>query len=73
MARMQRESRHVGKVPRAGLKRKRRLEHLRTKRDHRLEMLRNRLQEAIVAENYEDAAALRDKIKMVASTIVSAE
>jgi protein-arginine kinase activator protein McsA len=71
MNRMQREAQHVGKTPRAAVKRRRRLEHLRARRDHRLEMLNRRLQEAITAEKYEDAAQLRDKIKMVSSTIVS--
>jgi protein-arginine kinase activator protein McsA len=71
MNRMQREAQHVGKAPRAAQKRRRRLEHLRLRRDHRLEMLNRRLQEAVAAENYEDAAQLRDKIKMVSSTIVS--
>lgn len=70
MGRMQREAHHVGKAPRARLKRRQRLEHLRKQRDHRLEMLQNRLKEAIAVENYEDAAALRDKIKMVEATIV---
>ncbi len=70
MGRMQREVHHVGKMPVALLKRRQRLEHLRKQRDHRLQMLQNRLKEAIAAENYEDAAALRDKIKMVESTIV---
>src|SRR5690606_32359329 len=45
MGRMQRETHHLGKSPRAALKRRRRLEQLRTKRDHRLEMLQRRLQE----------------------------
>lgn len=71
MNRMQRDAQHVGKSPRASLKRRRRLEHLRARRDHRLEMLNRRLQEAVSSENYEDAAKLRDKIRMVASTIVS--
>jgi protein-arginine kinase activator protein McsA len=73
MDRLQRSSQHVGKVPRAALKRRRRLEHLRTRRDHRLEMLNRRLREAVAAEKYEDAAKLRDQIKIVASTIVSDE
>lgn len=68
MNRMQREAQHVGKTPHAAQKRRRRLEHLRAQRDHRLEMLNRRLQEAVVAENYEDAAQLRDKIKVVSST-----
>lgn len=73
MARMQRDTQHVGKTPRAALKRQRRLEHLRARRDNRLAMLNRRLQEAVAAENFEDAAKLRDKIKIVASTIVSDE
>jgi protein-arginine kinase activator protein McsA len=71
MNRMQRDSQHVGKVPRAAQKRRHRLEHLRARRDHRLDMLNRRLREAVAAENYEDAAKLRDKIKIVSSTIVS--
>lgn len=70
MEQMQREPHHTGKSPRAALKRQRRLEHLRTKRDHRLEMLKRRLKEAVAEEKYEDAVQLRDKIKIVSSTIV---
>lgn len=70
MGKMQREAQHIGKIPVARLKRRQRLEHLRKQRDNRLHMLKNRLKEAVAAENYEDAAALRDKIKMVESTIV---
>jgi protein-arginine kinase activator protein McsA len=73
MDRLQRSSQHLGKVPRAAIKRRRRLEHLRTRRDHRLEMLNRRLKEAVAAEKYEDAAKLRDQIKIVSSTIVSEE
>ncbi|MBV9867743.1 MAG: UvrB/UvrC motif-containing protein [Abitibacteriaceae bacterium] len=73
MNRVQRAAEHTGKHPRTAEKRRRRLEHLRARRDHRLEMLNRRLQEAVAAEKYEDAAKLRDKIKIVASTIVSGE
>ena len=73
MEQMQHETHHTGKLPRAALKRQRRLEHLRTKRDHRLEMLQRRLKEAVQEEKYEDAVQLRDKIKIVASTIVVEE
>lgn len=73
MNRMQREAQHVGKTPREAQRRHRRLEHLRTRRDHRLEMLQRRLQEAVTSENFEDAAQLRDKIRIVSSTIVSDE
>ena len=73
MNRVQRAVEHTGKHPRAAEKRRRRLQHLRERRDHRLEMLNRRLREAVAAEKYEDAAKLRDKIKIVASTIVSDE
>ena len=70
MSRLQRGEMHVGKAPRAREKRRRRLEHLRQKRDNRLEMLNHRLADAVREERYEDAAKLRDKIRIVASTIV---
>ena len=73
MEKMQRGTHHIGKSPRAALKRQRRLQQLRTKRDHRLEMLNRRLKEAVAQEKYEDAAQLRDKIKMVEATIVAAD
>jgi len=73
MERVQRSAQHLGKQPRAAQKRRRRLEHLRARRDHRLAMLQRRLQDAVAAEKYEDAAKLRDKIKIVSSTIVSDE
>jgi protein-arginine kinase activator protein McsA len=71
MERLQQAVQHMGKHPRAAAKRRRRLEHLRARRDHRLAMLQRRLQEAVSTENYEEAAKIRDKIKMVASTIVA--
>jgi protein-arginine kinase activator protein McsA len=71
MERLQHAAQHIGKHPRAAAKRRRRLEHLRARRDHRLAMLQRRLQEAVSAENYEEAAKIRDKIKIVASTIVA--
>jgi protein-arginine kinase activator protein McsA len=73
MNRLQNANQHIGKMPRAATKRRRRLEHLRARRDHRLAMLQGRLQKAIINEDYEEAAKLRDKIKMVSSTIVSNE
>lgn len=73
MDRLQPSSQHTGKAPRAAAKRRRRLQHLRARRDHRLEMLNARLAKAIAGEDYEEAAKLRDKIKIVASTIVSEE
>ena len=70
MERVQKASQHAGKTPRALEKRQRRLMHLRLRRDNRLEMLQHRLQESLERENFEEAARLRDKIKIVASTIV---
>jgi protein-arginine kinase activator protein McsA len=70
MNRFQRGPQHVGKSPRAAEKRRRRLEHLRQRRDNQLSMLQNRLREAVAAERYEEAAKIRDKIKIVSSTIV---
>jgi len=70
MERVQKASQHAGKTPRALEKRQRRLMHLRLRRDNRLEMLQRRLQESLERENFEEAARLRDKIKIVASTIV---
>lgn len=70
MQRVQHAPQHHGKKPRAAEKRRNRLEHLRARRDHRLEMLNRRLDEAVRAEKYEEAAKLRDQIKMVSSTII---
>jgi protein arginine kinase activator len=47
--------RHVGKVPRGQME--------RHQRNQRLEQLRVRLDHAIAAENYEEAAGLRDEIR----------
>jgi protein arginine kinase activator len=70
MQRVQHAPQHHGKKPRAAEKRRNRLEHLRARRDHRLAMLNRRLDEAVRAEKYEEAAKLRDQIKMVSSTII---
>lgn len=48
---------HVGKVPK-GLMEQQVL-------DQRLEELRSRLEQAVVAENYEEAAGLRDEIRRI--------
>ena len=61
---------HVGKTPRAMLRRQRRLEHLRARRDNRLAMLRERLERALQDEDSSEAERLREKIKIVESTIV---
>ena len=71
MARVQRGEIHVGKTPRAIEKRRLRLEQLRQRRDNQLAVLQGRLQSAVAAEKYEEAARLRDKIKVVSSTIVA--
>ena len=71
MTRLQRGGQHLGKTPKAAGKRRRRLDHLRQRRDHQLQLLQNRLKEAVASEQYEEAATLRDKIKIVSSTIVS--
>lgn len=70
MNRFQRGHQHLGKNPRAAQKRRRRLEHLRQRRDNQLSLLQNRLREAVASEKYEEAAKLRDKIKIVTSTII---
>ncbi len=66
---VQREAKHFGKTPRTAQKRRMRLEHLRARRDHQLEMLRSRLAQAVQSERYEEAATLRDKIKEVSSSL----
>lgn len=68
MARVQRGESHVGKSPREAQKRRRRAENLRARREHQLELLNNRLKEAVAAEKYEVAAKLRDKIKEVTNS-----
>ena len=70
MQRMSADPQHIGKTPRALTRRKRRLEHLRARRDNRLAMLRERLERALKSEDFDEAARLRDKIKIVESTIV---
>jgi protein-arginine kinase activator protein McsA len=70
MERVQCSSQHAGKHPRSAEKRRRRLAQLRARRDHRLEMLNRRLKASVAAEKYEEAARLRDKIKILSSTIV---
>lgn len=66
---VQHDPQHVGKTPRAAFKRRLRLEQLRQRRDNQLAMLRNRLAEAVRGERYEEAATLRDKIKVVSSSL----
>ena len=70
MARVQRGENHTGKTPRTIEKRRHRLQHLRKRRDNQLAVLQERLQRAVASEKYEEAARLRDKIKIVTSTVV---
>ena len=70
MEKLQMSTVHTGKIPRSAEKRLRRLEQLRRRRDSQLELLQRRLEESIAAEKYEEAAKLRDRIKVVSSTIV---
>ena len=65
MQRMQHGITHRGKQPRAAVKRIRHQEQVRIKNSNRLEMLTNRLKEAVAEERYEEAARLRDQIKLV--------
>jgi protein-arginine kinase activator protein McsA len=73
LERMQSASQHAGKAPRAAARRQRRLEHLRARRDSRLALLRERLEAALKADQFEEASKLRDKIRIVESTIVDPE
>jgi len=63
MARVQRGPTHLGKTPTEAEKRRMRQENLRKRQENQLQMLHNRLREAVAAEKYEEAAKLRDKIK----------
>lgn len=58
-------AKHTGKIPRFREKQER-LKDLQEKREkHRMEMLQRRLDAAIVSENYEEAAQIRDKMAQV--------
>jgi protein arginine kinase activator len=57
LANMHKGVSHLGKVPAKALQR-------RSLQD-RISELETKLQEAVVAENYEDAARFRDQIKLV--------
>ncbi len=60
---MHKGTRHVGKVP----------EHLRTQRDltEQMNSLQKKLAKAIAAENFEQAAQLRDEIKQLNNRLVA--
>ena len=70
MERVHNAAHHAGKTPRAREKRRRRLHYLRARRDNRLEMLQRRLKETLESQQYEEAAQLRDKIRILTNTIV---
>lgn len=54
---MHKGSSHVGKVPKGVMEQQ--------VLDQRLEELRSRLEQAVVSENYEEAAGLRDEIRQI--------
>lgn len=64
---IQRTPQHEGKTPRAARKRTLRVENLQKRHAHQLQLLQGRLNEAVRAERYEEAAILRDKIKALPS------
>lgn len=66
MEQLHRSAEHNGKTPRFREKQERRKEHEEKRQQHRVEMLQHRLDAAIQAENYEEAAQIRDKIAQVA-------
>jgi protein-arginine kinase activator protein McsA len=56
---------HTGKIPRLRQKQERMKEHQQKQREHREEMLQRRLEAAVQAEEYEEAAQIRDKIAQI--------
>ncbi|MEO6908552.1 MAG: UvrB/UvrC motif-containing protein [Abditibacteriaceae bacterium] len=56
---------HTGKTPRFRERQERLKENQEKREKHRVEMLQHRLDAAIQAENYEEAAQIRDKISQV--------
>ena len=65
MEQLHRSAEHAGKIPRFREKQERLKEHQEKRQLHRMEMLQRRLELAIQAENYEEAAQIRDKIEQV--------
>jgi len=61
---------HVGKVPRFRQKQERQAEVRQKRQLHRQEMLQKRLDAALQAERYEEAAQIRDKIAQVIKSAV---
>ncbi len=65
ITRVQHAQNHSGKVPRAAQKRGRRVQNLQTRRENQLQLLQSRLETALAAQNYKEAAGLRDKIQAI--------
>jgi len=65
MEQLHRSTEHTGKIPRFREKQEQLKEHQKKREQHRIEMLQHRLDAAIQAENYEEAAQIRDKIAQV--------
>lgn len=59
---------HIGKIPRFWQKQERLRENQQKRQQHRREMLQRRLDAAVQAENYEEAAQIRDKIAQISET-----
>lgn len=62
MVRLHHNTAHNGKVPRFREKQERLKEHQAKREKHRQEMLQRRLETAVGAEDYEEAAQIRDKM-----------
>gem|GEM_PF-4640685 len=67
---LQHSAMHVGKVPRFRQKQERQAEVRQKRQLHRQEMLQKRLEAALRAERYEEAAQIRDKIAQVTRSLV---
>jgi len=65
MEQLHRSAEHAGKTPRFREKQERLKEHQEKRQQHRVEMLQHRLDAAIQAEDFEEAAQIRDKIAQV--------
>lgn len=65
MEQLHQSNKHTGKIPRLREKEERLKEHQIKRLQHRIEMLQQRLNAAIQAEDFEEAALIRDKIAQV--------
>lgn len=68
MTELHHDTTHVGKQPRFWQKQQKQAEVRQRRQLHRQEMLQKRLEAALQAERYEEAAQIRDKIAQVAQT-----